>query len=82
MTAVKDHLKQRSFEIPLPGSQGGKRMETDVRSLGSLSGIETPREEPMIQEDVVREMLVGLARGEGFKRIARELGMDRKTVKA
>jgi transposase len=57
-------------------------METDVRSLGSLSGIETPMEEPMIREDVVREMLARLARGEGIKRIARELGVDRKTVKA
>jgi len=57
-------------------------METDVRSLGSLSGIESPTEEPMIREDVVRELLARLARGEGIKRIARELGVDRKTVKA
>jgi hypothetical protein len=39
-------------------------METDVRSLGSLSGIEAPTEEPMIREDVVREMLArGAAMG-------------------
>jgi uncharacterized protein YjcR len=36
----------------------------------------------MVREDVVREMLARLARGEGIKRIARELGVDRKTVKA
>lgn len=57
-------------------------METEVRPIGSPSGIESPTEEPMIREDVVREMLARLARGEGIKRIARELGVDRKTVKA
>jgi transposase len=36
----------------------------------------------MLREDVVREMLARLARGEGIKRVARELGVDRKTVKA
>jgi transposase len=36
----------------------------------------------MLREDVVREMLARLGRGEGIKRIARELGVDRKTVKA
>src|SRR5262249_51235306 len=36
----------------------------------------------MLREDVVREMLARLARGEGIKRIARELGVGRKTVKA
>ncbi|MFQ5793234.1 MAG: IS21 family transposase, partial [Acidobacteriota bacterium] len=38
-------------------------------------------EETMLREDVVREMLARLERGEGVKRIARELGVDRKTVK-
>jgi transposase len=57
-------------------------METDVRSIGSPSGVEIPAEVPMIREDVVREMLARLERGEGIKRIARELGVDRKTVKA
>jgi len=36
----------------------------------------------MLREDVVREILARLERGEGIKRIARELGVDRKTVKA
>ncbi len=38
-------------------------------------------EETMLQEDRVREILARLARGEGVKRIARELGLDRNTVK-
>ena len=36
----------------------------------------------MLREDVLREMLARLGRGDGIKRIARELGVDRKTVKA
>lgn len=36
----------------------------------------------MLREDVVRELLARLGRGEGIKRIARELGVDRNTVKA
>jgi transposase len=39
------------------------------------------REEPMLQEDAVQEVLARLARGERIKTIARELGMDRKTIK-
>lgn len=35
----------------------------------------------MLKEDVVQEVLARLARGEGVKTIARELGVDRKTVK-
>src|SRR5712691_7617695 len=35
----------------------------------------------MVQEDVVREILARLERGERVKRIARELGVDKKTVK-
>jgi hypothetical protein len=42
-------------------------METEVRSIGSPSGSEIPTEVPMIREDVVREMLARLARGEGIK---------------
>jgi len=38
-------------------------------------------EEPMLREDMVQEVLARLARGESVKAIARELGMDRKTVK-
>jgi transposase len=36
----------------------------------------------MLRADVVQEILARLARGEGVKGIARELGVDRKTVKA
>ena len=39
------------------------------------------REEPMLQEDTVQEVLARLARGEKIKAIARELGVDRHTVK-
>jgi transposase len=35
----------------------------------------------MLREDVVREVLARLERGEGVKAIARALGVDRKTVK-
>jgi transposase len=38
-------------------------------------------EEPMLGAELVREMVVRRERGEGVKRIARELGVDRKTVK-
>jgi FixJ family two-component response regulator len=36
----------------------------------------------LLKEDVVREMRAPLERGEGIKRIARELGVDCNTVKA
>ena len=36
----------------------------------------------MLREDTVKEILARLARGEGVKHIARELTVDRKTVKA
>lgn len=35
----------------------------------------------MLQEETVQEVLARLARGEGIKTIARELGVDRKTIK-
>jgi transposase len=38
-------------------------------------------EERMLRADLVREMVARAQRGEGVKRIARELGVDRKTVK-
>jgi transposase len=38
-------------------------------------------EERMVGEDGVREIMARLARGDGVKQIARELGVDRKTVK-
>ena len=57
-------------------------MEMVVTTVGSASGAEHPAEDRMLREDVVREILARLARGEGVKQIARELGVDRKTVKA
>ena len=36
----------------------------------------------MLRGDLVREMVARKERGEGVKRIARELGVDRKTVQA
>jgi hypothetical protein len=56
-------------------------MDGEVRSIGSPSRVEIPTEVPMVREDVVREMLARLARGEGIKGIARELGVDRKDSK-
>jgi transposase len=38
-------------------------------------------EEQMLRGDLVREIVARKERGEGVKRIARELGVDRKTVK-
>ena len=38
-------------------------------------------EERMLEVDLVQEMVARRERGEGIKRIARELGVDRKTVK-
>jgi transposase-like protein len=38
-------------------------------------------EERMLGTELVREMVARRERGEGIKRIARELGVDRKTVK-
>src|SRR5262249_55219948 len=49
-----------------------------VVSLPSESG---SAEERMLRGDLVREMVARKERGEGIKRIARELGVDRKTVR-
>jgi IS30 family transposase len=38
-------------------------------------------EERMLKGDLVREMVARKERGAGIKRIARELGVDRKTVR-
>jgi DNA-binding NarL/FixJ family response regulator len=35
----------------------------------------------MLREELVREIMARKERGEGIKGIARELGIDRKTVK-
>jgi len=40
-----------------------------------------PAEERMLRADLVQEMVARKERGEGVKRIARELSVDRKTVK-
>jgi len=57
-------------------------METTRGFVGSPSGAAAPTEVGMLRADVVQEILARLARGEGVKGIARELGVDRKTVKA
>lgn len=57
-------------------------MEIVNSSVGSPSGTQSPAEERMLREDAVKEILARLARGEGVKHIARELAVDRKTVKA
>jgi transposase len=51
---------------------------TDVRSTPAAG---SPVEGRMPREDIVREVLARLSRGEGVKTIARELGLDKKTVK-
>lgn len=56
-------------------------MEDERGPVGSPSRISHSTEEPVLREDLVRELLARLARGEGVKRVARELGIDRKTVK-
>ena len=50
-------------------------------SVGSVPASWDAREGPVLQEDRVREILSRLERGEGIKAIARELGVDRKTIK-
>jgi len=55
--------------------------ETSQSSVGSLPCDHHRSEEPMLREDTVQEILARLARGEGIKTIARELEVDRKTVK-
>jgi transposase len=56
-------------------------MEERVVRVVSLPRESGPAEEPMLRGDLVREILARKARGAGIKRIARELGVDRKTVK-
>jgi hypothetical protein len=57
-------------------------MEMEGRSVGSPSVVQSSTEERMLKEDVVREVVAQLERREGVKRIARELAVDRETVKA
>ncbi len=56
-------------------------MEAIVHPVGSLPRLDDSAEGIMLREDMVQAILARLARGEGVKRIARELGVDRKTVK-
>ena len=55
--------------------------ETTIHSVGFNPCHTHSGEEPMLQEDTVQEVLARLARGESVKALARELGVDRKTVK-
>jgi len=57
-------------------------METTSGFVGSPLGAPAPTEVGMLQPEAVQEVLARLARGEGVKRIARALGVDRKTVRA
>ena len=56
-------------------------MEDQVDRVVSSSTPAGAAEERMLRADLVREMVARAHRGEGAKRIARELGVDRKTVK-
>lgn len=57
-------------------------METSTPTrLASAPSATNSGEERMLREDIVGEILARLARGQGVKTIARELGIDRKTVK-
>ena len=49
---------------------------TTVPQVVSLPAATNAPEETMLREDGVREIMARLARGDGFKRIARELGVD------
>ena len=56
-------------------------MDETQRGVGSTAASGTPVEGWMLREDIVREVLARLARGEHVKAIARELGVDKKTIK-
>src|SRR5213593_2758412 len=56
-------------------------MEQELLAVPSPSIPAGSAEGTMVQEEVVREILARLERGERVKRIARELGVDKKTVK-
>jgi transposase len=56
-------------------------MEEGLERVVSLSNPAGSAEERMLGADLVQEMVARRERGEGVKRIARELGVDRKTVK-
>jgi transposase len=56
-------------------------MEEGLDRVASSPNEAGSAEERMLGADLVREMVARRERGEGVKRIARELGVDRKTVK-
>ena len=56
-------------------------MEERLDRVVSLPREAGSAEERMLRGDLVREMVARKEHGEGVKRIARELGVDRKTVK-
>jgi transposase len=56
-------------------------MDEAGKQISSLSTEMGSAEERMLEAELVREMVARKERGEGVKRIARELGVDRKTVK-
>lgn len=56
-------------------------MDDQTKDGGSTPVLGAPVEGWMLREDVVREVLARLARGEPVKTIARELGIDKKTIK-
>ena len=56
-------------------------MEEEQKRVISLSTEVGLTEERMLGQELVREMIARRERGDGIKQIARELGVDRKTVK-
>ncbi len=56
-------------------------MEAARDRIVSLSTASGAAEERMLGADLVNEMVARKDRGAGIKQIARELGVDRKTVK-
>ena len=56
-------------------------MEEEREQVVSQPSETGSEEERMLEADLVREMVARSERGEGTKRIARALGVDRKTVK-
>lgn len=56
-------------------------MDHQTKDVGSTPVPGAPVEGGMLREDVVREVLARLARTAHVKAIARELGIDKKTIK-
>src|SRR4029453_1325573 len=60
---------------------GGSVMDREEARVASRPCPAGAVEAVMLREDVVREIMARLSRGDGVKQIGRELGIDRKTVK-